>query len=149
MTVGLPQSTAEIAARVERIDAAVLEIADENIAAELSEAIGRARQSPGRIEHAVFGKASQQVTVGVENVDETTSRSADIIHLLRILSGVGHPKITVDILDPKRGETGRNVLIDELPVRGCRAEVAIEHVYFGAPKVGGVNVIAVDVRPEG
>jgi len=40
MTVGLPQSTAEIAARVERIDAAVLEIADENIVAELSEVIG-------------------------------------------------------------------------------------------------------------
>ena len=56
--------------RVEGVDLAVTEVADEQQVAEAAEARGRERHAPRRVEGAVRDQALQEEAVGVEHVDD-------------------------------------------------------------------------------
>ncbi len=63
----------EFAVLVIDIDPAVAEIADHYVAGELTEARRRQRHAPRGIERAARGKAPQEMSVGVEDIDEAVA----------------------------------------------------------------------------
>src|ERR1700720_135754 len=65
--------TDECAVHVIDIDPAIAEIADQYVAGELTEARRRQRHTPRRIERAARGKAPQEMSVGVEDIDEAVT----------------------------------------------------------------------------
>src|SRR5579863_8997698 len=95
----------ELAARRVDIDAAVAEIADENVAAEMAEARRRHGETPRRVERTVLGKARQQIPVGVEDIDEAGTRAGDAVMLVGALLRIGDPERAVDVLDVEGRET--------------------------------------------
>jgi hypothetical protein len=58
----------------------------------------------------------------------------------RVLFGIGHPQVTVDVLNSEWCESGGNISIDELPVRRNRGKFIVEHFDGAGEKVGRVNV---------
>src|SRR5262249_13419976 len=132
-----PERATELATRVEHVDAAILLVADENVAGELTEADRRARQAPGRIEHAALGEAPQQVSVRVEDIDEAVAQAAHIVLLGGVLLGVGHPDLAIDVLDAERRKAARDARVVEVAVRDHRRELAVEHIDAAGAEVGG------------
>src|SRR6202041_2026012 len=63
--------------RIERVERAVTEIADENVIGELAEGRRRHRDAPRRIEMPMLREASQQIAVHIEDVDEAMRRLVD------------------------------------------------------------------------
>src|SRR6266849_1510431 len=124
----------EVPALVEGVDPAVAEIADQDVAAEAAEGEGGARHGPGRIEVPVAGEAPQQVAVGVEHIDEAAARAGDVVVLLRVLLGIGHEEIAVEVLDAERREARGDHRIGEAAVgRGA-----------GEGAAGGVGAVDLD-----
>src|SRR5262249_52301785 len=70
--------------RIERVDRPVAEIADENVIAELSEALRRERDSPRRVEVLLAVQARQQDAIGIENTDKTEPGSVRLIIVVRL-----------------------------------------------------------------
>src|SRR5438105_1533932 len=71
--------------RIDGIDATVTEIADQQVITESAKISGGESQAPGRVEPAVRNEASDQITVGVEDVDKPMSRTRYVVVMLRIL----------------------------------------------------------------
>src|SRR6267378_5574417 len=136
-TVSVTQLSAQLPVGAESADAAVAKVADENIAAEPAERVRRARHAPRRIERTTGCETAQQVTVGIEHVDETMTLACHVIVLLCILQRVGHKQITVDDADAERGIPGRNVRIAEGAVELYLFERRVEHVNRAGAEVGG------------
>ena len=61
------------------IDAAITEIADENVAAELAEVRGRLNDAPGSVQRTTTGKPSNQIAVRVKLIDEPFARPGHLI----------------------------------------------------------------------
>src|SRR6202035_2745067 len=74
---------------------------------------GGPRHSPRRIERPAAGEASQQMAVGVEDIDKAVTRTGYIVMLFCILLGIADEEIAIDVLDAERREAGRNVRIRE------------------------------------
>ena len=109
--------------RVEGIDRAVPEVADQEVIAEGAE-IGRAQsQSPGRVERAVGNEALHEVAVRVVHIYKAIARSCHIIMFRRILLSVGDIKAAPEVLDIERGETRRYVGVREVTGEGLRSKV--------------------------
>src|SRR6266478_5085247 len=113
MPARIAQLSEQLPVGAESADTPVAEVTDENIAAESAEGVRGARLAPRRIERTPRGEAPQQVTVGIEHVDETVTFACDIVVLLCILQRVRHKEITVDGADAERCVSGRNVWIGE------------------------------------
>jgi hypothetical protein len=76
LVVCVAQSAEELAlARPEGVDRAVAEIADQQCAAELSEARRRKRESPWRVENPVTCDSTDEVPLRIEDVDEAETWS--------------------------------------------------------------------------
>src|ERR1700674_4233156 len=88
--------------RIERIDHAVVEIADQNVIGELAEARGRHREAPRRVEMPMLREVADEVAVGVEYGDEAMCRLVYRIVFRLVLQRVGDPDLSVDILDSER-----------------------------------------------
>src|ERR1700726_2774829 len=95
--------------RVEYIDPAVAEIAHQDIPAEAAKGRRGLRNAPRRVQRAMRGKAPDQMAVGIEDIDKAVALTGDIDILCRVLLGVGHKQIAIDILDAERGKAGRDV----------------------------------------
>jgi hypothetical protein len=143
------------------IDPAVAEIADQYVAGELTEARRRQRHAPRRIERSARGKAPQQMSVGVEDIDEAKMRARDIVMLGRILLGIGDKEVAVDIVDAVRRIARGQVGIGELAVDiGGVARVgygaveqhgskgAVIDVDRAGPEVGGEEIAAMYIDAE-
>src|SRR5437660_3177373 len=79
---------AEESARVEieDVNQAISEIPDEQTVAEAPKSFERRPcHAPGRIERAVACEASDECSVGLEDVDETVSVPGDIVFLVLVL----------------------------------------------------------------
>src|SRR5215472_6955264 len=106
LAIGVPESTAKIPVRVERVYFPVTEISNENIAAEPAKGERCPRYSPRRIERPAAGEAPQQMAVGVEHVDKAIARACHVVTFVRLfLLCIGDEEIAVDVLDAERGET--------------------------------------------
>src|SRR5262249_28873395 len=105
--------------------APVAEVADQDLAAEAAKRKRRPGHAPGRVQRAAAGEAAQQVSVGVEDVDEAVPRARDVVVLSAVLFGVTHEQVTVDVRDAKRGVAWRQVGIEEAAVRGCRGKETV------------------------
>src|SRR6202035_1836444 len=85
LAVGAVELIDKPPARVEHVDPAVAEVADEDVAAEPAEGKGCPRDAPGRIERPAAGEAPQQKTVGVEYVDKAVAGTRHVGIPCRVL----------------------------------------------------------------
>src|SRR6185437_8618344 len=97
--VGILQLVQERAVVVEHVDAAVTEVADENLAAPRSEREGRPGDSPGRVQPSTRVEAAQQVTAGVEQVDKPMTRASHIVVPRAVLLRVSDKEIAIHVDD--------------------------------------------------
>src|SRR5581483_6856607 len=87
--------------RVERVDPPVAEVADEEIAAEGTEARWRLGQAPWGIQETTRSQSLHEQPVRREDVDEPATGTGHVIVLRGVLQGVGHVEQAVDLLDPE------------------------------------------------
>ena len=85
-----------------RVDLAVAEVADEQIAAEAAEVGRRLCEPPGRVQLAVLGHTRDEVPGRVELVHEAASLAGDLVLGVRILLGERDEDVPADRLDPER-----------------------------------------------
>ncbi len=65
------QLTQEIpGAGIEGIDETIAEITNQQVVAELAEIAGSESQTPGRVECALRSEATEEMPIGVEDIDE-------------------------------------------------------------------------------
>src|SRR5262245_59119294 len=77
------------AAWIERVNAAVAEVADQNRAGEGAEARRRLHQPPRRVEMTVLGESRQHPTARIERVHDAMTVPRHIVVLRSILPGIG------------------------------------------------------------
>src|SRR6266704_4640421 len=99
--------------RVDHIDAAVPEVADQQVTREAPEGGGSDRDSPRRVEPAARGGSPDQVAVRVEDVDESVGRTGDVVMQRCILLGVSHVELTAEVRDAEWRKPALDVGIRE------------------------------------
>ncbi len=131
---------------IEGIDAAVAEIADQQILAELAEVGRRHGDAPGRIEHPAAGDAPDQRAVGVEQIDQAEASPDHLVLILRpLLPRVSNVKLVADGLDAEGRIAGGKRGIGETAGGRCRLEALVEDVDPGVVEVGGIEKIGAAV----
>src|SRR6476659_3510143 len=95
------------------MDAAMAEVADQEIDAELAEVVRRQGDAPRRVERSLRGHSSDEGSVRGKGVDVTQVRTIELIVRLGILLGVSHEDHSVGRLNTEWSETGGNVGILE------------------------------------
>src|SRR6266536_2994911 len=110
MAGAVPQLTAEpelpVGLRLERVDLAVAEVADEEISAEAAEVCRREREPPRRVQQAVLSHAGDQVAGRVEGVDEAEALPGDLVFCILVLLRERDEDPRADRLDPERRVAG-------------------------------------------
>ena len=91
-------------ARRERVDRAVAEIADQQRAAKLAEAVRRDGDSPRRIQHAARRDAANQPAVGIEHTHIAETGTVYLFIAVLGLLGVRHVDVAIDRLNAERRE---------------------------------------------
>src|SRR5262249_38762373 len=109
LAVAVSECTPEIPVRIECIYLPIAEIADEDIAAESTKGERSPRNTPRRIQWSAAREALEQISIGVVDVDEAIARTSYVVVLFRVLEGIGDEEIAVDVLDPERGKTSREI----------------------------------------
>ena len=71
--------------RIEGMDAAVAEVANQQVSAELPESFRGERQSPRRVQLAPRSDAPQKVALRIERIDIAMTLTRHVVHLVRIL----------------------------------------------------------------
>src|SRR5579862_4379297 len=131
-----------------RGDAAVAEVADQQVTAEHAEAGGRCHRKPPRcvrrrVRPSTGLDASDKLPVDRVLVHVPGPTAGDIVVLLRVLLRVGHEDVVRDRLDAERREALRQLRIGERA--GCerhRLERLVEHVDMAVVKVGRVEPVS-------
>src|SRR5690349_10601651 len=95
------------------MDAAVAEIADQEIAGETAEPVRGDGESPGRVERTMRRDALDQVAVEVELVDEAMAEAPHVVRALRVADREGDEEMTVERLHVERRVSVRHVRIGE------------------------------------
>src|SRR5262249_23641932 len=123
----------------ERVDHAVAEVPDEQLAGERAERCRRDRESPGRVEHSARGDAPDQRPLGVERIYDAVARTGDVV-ARGPDDGIAHVERTAEVLDVEWRIARGQVRIGEAPgeVRGPAA--ALEHVDLPALEVRAEEV---------
>src|SRR5262249_45706510 len=81
------------------VDLPVAEVADEKVAADVAEHRRRHRHAPRRVERALAGHTAEQVSAGVEHVDEAEPRARNVEPLRLVLLRVGDEERAAEVLD--------------------------------------------------
>jgi hypothetical protein len=79
-----------------------------------------ARATPGGVQSPARGKAALQMAIGVKHVDKPVALASQVVVLCRVLLGVGHEQVAVDVLDPERRIAGWDIGIGKVSVGGYR-----------------------------
>ncbi len=128
---------------VEGVNAAVAEVADEQVVAEAPEVDGCQGQPPGRVELALGSDAADQVTGGVEGVHEAVTLARHIVVPVRVLQRVGHVDGAAEVLDPERRVACGEVGVGKRAAwHGDGVKAAVEHVDGACVEVRGVQEVA-------
>jgi len=130
-----------MAALVEGVDVAVAEVADQNVIAEVAEAVGRLHNTPGRIERASGGESLHQCAVGGENIDETIAGPVDRVVLGGVLHGVGDIEEIANQLDVERCEAVGDAQIVETAADRRGVKTTVKNINGAAVEVGGVEQV--------
>src|SRR6266853_138346 len=128
-------------AQAEGVDAAVAEIADQQLAGEIAEAGRGGRQPPGRIQGAAGGDSPEQVPIQVIGIDKSEAWTGLVIVLVRLLHGGGHVEHAVEILDVEGRKPGRDAGIGEGTAQRDHRVAAIEDLDGAEAEVAGVDVV--------
>jgi hypothetical protein len=115
--------------RIVRVNAAVAEVAHQQVPAERAKIGGRDRKSPRRIQRAVRGEPRNQHSSRSEHVDEAVAGTLLVIMFHRVLFCICHPNIPTNIGYVERGKSGWDHRIHECAGIVHRSEVRIEHVH--------------------
>ena len=119
LAVGVVQVAQGGAGRgVEGVDAAVAEVAHQQVAAEGPEARRRQRQAPRRVERAARDQAllpagQARRAVQVEHVDEAVALAGHVVVLVGVLLGVGDIDLAAQDLHVERGVALGEVRVGE------------------------------------
>src|SRR5262249_26402421 len=147
LSQGVFQRTFGNAAReIERVDAAVAKITDQQAVSECAEARWSERQPPGRVEDAVCGETRLPRAVGCKHVDEAVPGTTDVIVLLVVLQSKGDVEIAFNVFNPERSVAQRDRGIGE---GLCEVERRVVHLYDSIVEVGGVDESLAPARSGG
>src|SRR5207302_11481241 len=101
------------------------------------------------------GKALEQISIGIVDIDEPVTRTGYVIVLCAVLECIGDEEIAIDILDTERGKTGREIRIGETPTNLCAGRwpktsraIAGKNVDLSAAEVGREEEDAMSVGAE-
>src|ERR1700730_6370884 len=97
---------------------------------------GGPRHSPRRMERPAAGEASQQMAVGVEDIDKAVTRTGYIVMLFCILLGIADEQIAIDILNAEWCIAGGDIWIRESVVD----DVGRHQAFITRGAIGGWNV---------
>jgi hypothetical protein len=122
-----------------RGDLAVAGVADEEIAAEATEALGRVGESPRRIQLAATRNARDQVAVEVILIDEAEPLSRDLVLSSGVLLRIRDEDAPGDRLDPERGVAIRKHGVDERALFCDEVPRVVENVDARVVGVGRVQ----------
>ena len=86
---------------VERMDAAVAEVTDQQVLAEASEAVGRPRNPPRRIEHSAGGNAADEVAGEIELIDEPVPGPRNVVITILLAQRIRDEDGIAEHLDPE------------------------------------------------
>src|SRR5450432_622459 len=93
-------------------------------------------------------QALDEITVRVENTDETVARPGHVVVFVGVLFGIGHVNGTVDVLDSKRCIARGNCWIDE-GLRGIYlGEILIINLHFASVEIRHVETVSASGRAE-
>src|SRR5262249_5648573 len=121
----------------ERVDPAISEVADEQVAGEVPKAGRRHRNAPRRVKRALGRDALQQIAVRVKDVDEAVAAAGDVIVLVGVLQGKRHDQVAADVGDAEGGVALREARVGERGgAEGDRLEVRVEDVDLAAVEIG-------------
>ena len=126
--------------RLVGVDAAVAEVADEQIATEAAEACWGLCESPWCVQRAAdCDLAGEQAGGCVEGVDVAQAGPVGFVAATRLCLRVGDEDSAADRLDPEWAVTARNRRVEELEGPPDRLPVAIEDVDAAVVEVGCVQ----------
>jgi hypothetical protein len=124
-------------------DAAVAEIADEQVPAELAEVVGGERDAPGRVQLSSCGDAPEEVPIRIESADEAETLTGNIVVSILVLFRVGHEdlRLVADLngLNTERSKTILQLRIDEGPGLVDWSPIAVEHVDAAIVEIGSIE----------
>src|SRR2546425_3784637 len=124
--------------RLEDVDPAVAEVADEQVTARLAE-VGRGHgETPRRIQLPVLRHACEQRTTGPVLVDNAEPVAVDLVLSVGVLLGIRDEDVAVHVLDPERRVPLRELRVDE--PAWDQMEAAVEDVHFRVVEVGRVEL---------
>ncbi len=120
--------------RIERIDAATPEIADEQIIAKATEIGGSQRHSPGQIEWTTANQAFEQVSIGIEDVHKAMSPA-----YFTVLSCIEDVELAADILNVEWGIPLWNAGVMKTACQCGRGKVLIIYIDGACTEIGSVE----------
>src|SRR2546426_7608762 len=128
---------------VEGVDAAVAEVADEQVAAEEAEVARREGEPPRRVELALGRDPSEQVAGGIERIHESMPLARDIVVSGRVLQRVGHVNGAADVPDAEGCVAGGEIGVRKRAGwQGDGVEGTVEHVDGARAEVRHVEEVA-------
>ena len=135
--------------RVERIDPAVAEVADEQGPAEAAKTRRGQDDAPGRVERTLGREPLEKLAVGVEDVHVAVAGAGHVIVLCGVLQGIGDVELAADVLDVERCEPGRQIGIGEGAGQGHGNEIGVEDIHPARAEVGRVQVVLPAAAAQG
>src|SRR6266487_2404109 len=143
VSVGRAERTGQLEGPVRlflvRVDVAVPEVSDEQVAAEEAEARRGHRNAPRRVQLAALRDADEQVPGGVVGVDEAEARTSRLVIRARGLPRVCDEDSRADRLDPERGVSGGETRIDE-SARRLHGPGRVDHIDARVGEIGRIEL---------
>src|SRR5262249_15496842 len=135
--------------RVEDVDVAVAEVADEQVITEVAE-LGRGDGfAPGRVQQPAGREPLEQHAVGVVYVHETVPHAGNVVALGGVLLRVGDEKLAGEVFDVERGEARGDGGVAKVAGKRGGGESRVEDVNLPGPEIGSEEERAGGVRAQG
>src|SRR5258705_10625495 len=107
--------------------------------AESAEVCWSQGQSPRRVQCAAGGDATDQLSVGVEHVDQAEPTAGHFVVLVGVLLGVGHVQVALQVLYAERCIARRQFRVDKGACPSDGMERIVEDVDPGGVKISRVQ----------
>src|SRR5438876_10650877 len=96
---------------IKRVDAAIANVANQNVVAEWAEVGTRLGDSPGSVQSSTGGESPHEIAVHIENTDDTIPRPSNRVMLGSILHCIRHEHLISNHLNSERCVTSRQIRI--------------------------------------
>ena len=132
----LKRAKGSAGSRIEDIDVPIAEITDQQIIAELAKVSRRQGQAPGGVEATTCNETTNQIPIGVEDIDKAMTGTRYIVMLLSILLRKCDVELASDVLDAEGCITLRKKVIGE---GAYEFKVRVEHLDSSEAEIGGIE----------